>query len=277
MTHISQPELREAVALRIKEVQMACSARPRWILPQRGIPFSVGTGMWTQLQLLLPRHTRAILTNHHCDQQGPPVATYTDIHRHPEGKVDTQNFVGATVTIAYIIPTQMRVMAQCGARHGPFLSDPQWPAGPIFQAYLRTCATKAGRTMPGPWAMDAVYKAFEHQHPRPHPNEHEADNDGDTKREEPTPSSKGCTQPTILLLAPNRHKHATRTVQRHQNPSSIHIRNTTPGDRCATSQTVCPRHTTHVLALRPGSARHPMTPTAPHLNPLSHPYCRHHR
>ena len=88
----------------------------------------MGTGICTQLQLLLPHHTHAILTSHHCDQQGPLVATYSGIHRHPAGKVDTLRLVGATITIVYITPTQMRVMAQCGAHHAPFLSDTQWPA-----------------------------------------------------------------------------------------------------------------------------------------------------
>ena len=62
---------------------------PRWILAQHGVPSSVGGGIWAQLQLLLPHHTHAILTNRHCDQQGPFVATHTDIHRHPAGEVDT--------------------------------------------------------------------------------------------------------------------------------------------------------------------------------------------
>ena len=192
-----------------------------WILAQHGAPTSVGIGIWSELQLLLPHHTHAILTNHHCDQHRPLVATYTDIHRHAASKVDTLRLVGATITIVYITPTQMRVMAQCGAQHAPFLADPQWPARLIFQAYLRTCATKAGRTMPGPKDVDAAYKAFQQQHPRARPNEHEAPNDGDTKREEPTPSGEGWTPPTILLLAPNAHKHATRTVQRHHTPWSI--------------------------------------------------------
>ena len=89
VTHNHQPEVREAAAIRIKEAQMARNTCPRWILAQHGVPTSVGTGIWAQLQLLLPHHTHAILTNHHCDQQGPLVATHTDIHRHPAGEVDT--------------------------------------------------------------------------------------------------------------------------------------------------------------------------------------------
>ena len=75
--------------------------------------------------------------------------------------------------------------------------------------------------MPGPKDINTAYKAFDHQHPRPRPNEQEAPNDGDRMQEEPTPSAEGWTPPTILLLAPNGHKHATRTVQRHHSPCSI--------------------------------------------------------
>ena len=181
----------------------------------------MGTGIWAQLQLLLPHHTHAILTNHHCDQQGPLVATYTDIHQRPAGEVDTLRLVGATITIVYITPTQMKIMAQCDAHHAPFLSYPQWPARHVFQAYLRACATKAGRDMPGPKDIDTAYTAFQRQHPRPRPSEHETPNDGGTTQGEPTPSAEGWTPPTILLLAPNGHKHATRTVQRHHAPWSI--------------------------------------------------------
>ena len=221
MTHNHQPEVREAAAVRIKEAQTARNTCPRWILAQHGVPTSVGTGIWAHLQLLLPHHTRAILTNHHCDEQGPLAPTYTDIHRRPTGKVDTLRLVGADITIVYINPIQMKVMAQCGAHHSPFLADPEWPTRRVFQAYLRTCATKAGRTMLGPKDVDAAYKAFQRQHPRPRPNEHEAPNDGDTKREEPTPSGEGWAPPTIRLLAPNGHKQATRTIQRHHTPRSI--------------------------------------------------------
>ena len=149
VTHNHQPEVREAAAIRIKEAQMARNTCPRWILAQHGVSNSVGSGIWAQLQLLLPHHTHAILTRHHCDQQGPLVATHTDIHRRPAGEVDTLRPVGATITIVYITPTQMKIMAQCDAHHAPFLSDPQWPARHVFQAYLRACATKAGRDMPG--------------------------------------------------------------------------------------------------------------------------------
>ena len=221
VTHNHQPEVREVAAIRIKEAQMARNTCPRWVLAQHGVSTPVGTGIWAQLQLLLPHHTHAILTNHHCDQQGPLVATHTDIHRRPAGEVDTLRPVGATITIVYITPTQMKIMAQCDAHHAPFLSDPQWPARHVFQAYLRACATKAGRDMPGPKDIDTAYTAFQRQHPRPRPSEHETPNDGGTTQGEPTPSAEGWTPPTILLLAPNSHKHATRTVQRHHAPWSI--------------------------------------------------------
>ena len=224
VTHNHKPEVREAAAIRIKEAQMARNTCSRWILAQHGFPSSVGTSIWAQLQLLLPQHAHAILTNYHCDQQGPPVATHTDIHRHPAGEVDTLRLVGA-ITIVYITPTQMKIMAQCDTHHAPFLSDPQWPARRVFQAYLRACATKAGREMPGPKDIDTAYKAFWRQHPRPRPSKHKAPNDGNTTQEEPNPSAEGRTPPTILLLAPNSHKHATRTVQRHHTPCSIRKHN----------------------------------------------------
>ena len=148
----------------------------------------------------------------------PRTPTSTDTR---EGKVDTLRLVVATITIVYITSTQMRVMGRCGAHHAPFLPDPQWPARHIFQAYLRTCATKAGHTMPGPKDIDTAYKTFERQHPRPRPNEHEAPIDGGTKKEEPTQSPEGWTPATILLLAVNGHKHATCTVHRHHTPRSV--------------------------------------------------------
>ena len=75
--------------------------------------------------------------------------------------------------------------------------------------------------MPGPKDIDTAYTAFQRQHPRPRPSEHETPNDGGTTQGEPTSSADGWTPPTILLLAPNGHKHATRTVQRHHAPWSI--------------------------------------------------------
>ena len=149
------------------------------------------------------------------------MASHTDIHRHPAGEVNTLRLVGPTITIVYITPTQMKTMAQCNAHHAPFLSDLQWPARRVFQAYLRACATKAGLGMPGPEDIDTAYKAFQRQQPRPSPSEHETPNDGIMTQEEPTPSAEGWTPPTILLLAPNGHKHATSTVQRHHAPWSI--------------------------------------------------------
>ena len=125
MTHNDQPKVCEAAAVHIKEVQTARHTCPRWILAQHGLPTSVGIGLWAQLQVLVRHHTHAILTNHHCDQPGPLVATYTNIQRHPAGKVDTLRLLGATITIVYINPKQMDVMAQCVAQHAPFLADPQ--------------------------------------------------------------------------------------------------------------------------------------------------------
>ena len=75
--------------------------------------------------------------------------------------------------------------------------------------------------MPGPKDIDTAYTAFQRQHPRPRPSEHETLNDGGTMQEEPTPSAEGWTPPTMLLLARNGQKHATRTVQRHHAPWSI--------------------------------------------------------
>ena len=83
VTRNHQPQVCEAAAIRIKEAQMARNTCPRWILAQHGVSTSVGTGIWAQLQLLLPHHTHAILTNHHCDQQGSLLATHTDIHQQP--------------------------------------------------------------------------------------------------------------------------------------------------------------------------------------------------
>ena len=126
VTHNHQPEVRKAAAIRIKEAQIARNTCPWWILAQHGVSTSVGTGIWAQLQLLLPHHTHAILTNHHCGQQGQLVATHTDIHRQPAGEVDTLRSVGATITVLYITRTQTKIMAQCDAGRAPFLSNQQW-------------------------------------------------------------------------------------------------------------------------------------------------------
>ena len=75
--------------------------------------------------------------------------------------------------------------------------------------------------MPGPKDIDTAYRTFQHKHPRPRPSEHKTPNDRSTKQEELTPSAQGWTPPTILLLAPTGHKHATRTIQRHHAPWSI--------------------------------------------------------
>ena len=138
--------------------------------------------------------------------------------------------MGATITKVYITPTQMEIMAQCDAHHAPFSSDPQLPARRVFQSYLRACGTKAGRDMQGPIDIDTAYKAFRRQYSRPRPSEQEAPNDGNTTQEEPTPSAKGWTPPTILLLAPNIHKHATPPVQRHHTPWSIPEHNASETD-----------------------------------------------
>ena len=258
MTHNRQPEVREAAAICIKEAQMARNTCPWWILAEHGVPISVGTGIWAQLQLLLPHHTHAILTNHHCDQQGPLVATHTDIYRQPAGEVDTLRLVGATITIVYITPTRMKIMAQCDAHHAPFLSNPQWQARRISQAYLRAWATKAGREMPGPKDIDTAYNVFQSQHLRPRLSEHETPNDGNTTQEDPTMSAEGSTPTTILLLAPNGHKHATRTVQQHQAAWSIpkHHARALRGPCCTSS----PPTTTPPLPLPPPTSRHGSPP-----------------
>ena len=124
VTQHHHPEVREAAAIGREEAQMARNTCPWWILAQHGVLTSVGTGIWVQLQLLIPHHTHPVLMNHHCDQQGPLVLKHTDVHRHPAGEVDTLHLLGATITIVYITRTRMRVMAQCGAYHAPFLSDP---------------------------------------------------------------------------------------------------------------------------------------------------------
>ena len=113
MTNNHQPEVREAASIRIKEAQTARNACPRWKLAQHSVPASVGTGIWAQLQFLLPHHTRAFLTNHYCDRQVSLVVTYTDICRHPAGIGDAVRLVGAKITIVYIKPTHMKVMALC--------------------------------------------------------------------------------------------------------------------------------------------------------------------
>ena len=236
VTHSHQPEVREAAAMRKKEAQMARNTCPWSILAQHGVSTSVGTGIWAQLQPLLVHHTHAILTNDHCDQQGLLVATHTDIHRHPAGEVDTLRLVGDTITIVYITPTQMRFMAQCDAHHAPFLSDPQWPARHVFQAYLRGCATKAGRDMPGPNDIDTAYQAFRRQHPWPRPSEHETSNDGGTKQEGAHPVSRRLDTTHHPATSTNQ----PQTCYPHCPATPcplVHPQTQCTGDRCTTSKT----------------------------------------
>ena len=236
VTHNHQPEVREAAAIRIKEAQMARNTCPRWILAQHGVSTPVGTGIWAQLQLLLPHHTHAILTNGHCDQQGPLVATHTDIHRRPAGEVDTLRLVGATITIVYITPTQMQIMAQCDAHHAPFLSDPQWPARHVFQAYLRACATKPGRDMPGPKG----HQHGVHSLPAPAPPAPpERARDPQRRRHD-----AGGAHPVSRRLDTTHHP-ATSTKRQQtcypHRPATpcplVHPQTQCTGDRCTTSQT----------------------------------------
>ena len=227
LTHNHQPEVREAAGIHIKETQMARNTCPRWILAQPGVLTSVGTGIWAQLQLLLPHHTHAILTKPHCDQQGPLLATHTDFHQHPAGEVGILRLVGGTITIVYITPTQKRVMAQCGAHQTPFLSDPQWPARRVFQAYLRACATKARREMLGPKDINTAYKTFENQPPWPPPSEHKT----------PTTAIQSWRSPVSGRLDTTRHPAAstkgpqTRYQQCPATPCPlVHPQTQRPGD-----------------------------------------------
>ena len=78
--------------------------------------------------------THTIVTKQHCDQPGSLVATHTDIHRHPAGKVNILRAVGATITVVCITPTPMNVIPKRLAHHARFLVDPQWPTQHAFRA-----------------------------------------------------------------------------------------------------------------------------------------------
>ena len=123
MTHNHRPEVRHTAAIRIKESQTVCNTCPRWIVAQHGAPTSLGTGILAQLQLLLPHHTHAILTNHHCNQRGPLVATHRDVHRHHAGKVDTLRLVRAMsfgagiVRRAFLAQLRRYARKTCRAAH----------------------------------------------------------------------------------------------------------------------------------------------------------------
>ena len=90
VTHNHQPEVREAAAIRIEEAQTARNTCPRWILAQHSVSTSVGTGIWAQLQLLLPHHTHAILTNQHSDQQRQHPRPRASKHEIPNDGSTTQ-------------------------------------------------------------------------------------------------------------------------------------------------------------------------------------------
>ena len=130
--------------------------------------------------------------------------------------------------------------------------------------------------MPGPKDIDTAYKAFGRQHTRPCPSEHEAPNDGNTTQEEPTTSAEGWTPPTILLLAPNSHKHATHTVQRHHAPWSIPKHNPPETDvpPVRHSDQVIPRTCWHC---GPAALDTPWPVLHLISSPVPHPHRRRHR
>ena len=187
--------------------------------------------------------------------------------------------MGASVTVVYITPRQMVIMAHCRGHHAPFLASPRWLTRHDFQEYLRTCATKAGWTMPVPKDMDKAYVAFQQQHPGParksrqRSKEHTASNDGDTKQEEPILSGESWAPPTFPTGGVQR---AQATYPHH--PAAAyslgHPETQPPQSRCTTHQARRPRCITKVLPLLSSGPRRHMAPATPHLQPLPH---AHHR
>ena len=73
---------------------------------------------------LLPSPHHAILTNHTCPEEGPLAVRCGDLHHHPKGTINTIDLVGASITVVYVILSQMRVLHHSGAYHTPFLQLP---------------------------------------------------------------------------------------------------------------------------------------------------------
>ena len=149
VTHSHQPEVREAATICIMAQRLPLVHTGTARYPYFRVHQHLGPATTTSTA----PHTR------HPDEPPLRSAGATCVHRHPAGELDTLRLMGATSTIVHITPTQMRVMAQSGAYHAPFLSDRQWPASRVFQANLRACATKPGQTMPGPKDIGTAYKA----------------------------------------------------------------------------------------------------------------------
>ena len=64
LTHNDQPEVWEAVTILLRDAQRCRNTCPQYILQQEGLSTQVGTRLWNHIQLLLPNHQHATLTNH---------------------------------------------------------------------------------------------------------------------------------------------------------------------------------------------------------------------
>ena len=230
VTHSHEPEVREAAAIRIKEARFG---------PQHVPP--VDTGATRRLHLRGHWHLGPATTL--------PTAPHT---RHPD-KPPLRS-TGATRGDAHgHAPTPGRRGGHAAPRgghrhhsvyhpntdedHGPMRRPPRpVPFRPTMASTPRLPSVPPRMCYEGR-ARHAGAQGHRHgvhslpaPAPRPRPSEHETPNNSGTTQEDPTRSAEGWTPPTILLLAPNGHKHATRTVQRHRAPWSIPKQNATETD-----------------------------------------------
>ena len=168
MTHNHSPEVREVATIRLQAAQRARNTCPRWMLHQTGMPTTMNTRLWNHLQLLLPSPHHPILTNHTCLEEGPLAVLCGDLHHHPNGTINTINLVGASITVVYVILSQMRVLHHSGAHHTPFLQLPEWPSYRRFHQYLTQTARELGHSLPGSTNMLGAYRDFRKQDPPTH-------------------------------------------------------------------------------------------------------------
>ena len=178
-----------------------------------GIPTDMNTRLWNHMQLLLPSPQHAIPTNYTCPEEGPLAVLCGDLHHHPKGTINTIDLVGASITVVYITPSQMRVLHHSGAHHTPFLQLPEWPKYRLFHQYLTQTVRAVGHTLPGSTHMRTDYRDFKKQQPRPIPATPPYAPTG--SKHEPVPPLTGPVPPLTLLPAPNEAKPTQTTVIHH--------------------------------------------------------------
>ena len=124
------------------------------------MPTNTITHIWNHLQLLLVSARHTILTNHTCQEEGPQTVLCGDLHHHPKNIIDTNDLVGASITVLSVNRSQMRVLLRSGAHHTPFLQLPEWPQHRLFHQSLTQPARAARNRLLDNASMKRAYRDF---------------------------------------------------------------------------------------------------------------------